>query len=111
MVGIDESRPFLPVNIAILTISDSRTLETDKSGQILVERLQAAGHQLLERRLVPDERETIVAVLWEWVKTSPGGCGDYDGGDGNYRSRCDPGGVGGGLREGDSRLWGTVPPH
>ncbi|USR91860.1 molybdenum cofactor biosynthesis protein B [Phormidium yuhuli AB48] len=68
MVGIDESRPFLPVNIAILTISDSRTLETDKSGQILVERLQAAGHQLLERRLVPDERETIVAVLWEWVK-------------------------------------------
>lgn len=68
MLGIDESRPFIPVNIAILTISDSRTLETDKSGQVLVERLEAAGHQLIERRLVADERERIVAVLWEWVK-------------------------------------------
>jgi molybdenum cofactor biosynthesis protein B len=68
MLGIDESRPFIPVNIAILTISDSRTLETDKSGQILVERLEAAGHELIERRLVADEREAIVAVLWEWVK-------------------------------------------
>lgn len=67
MVGIDESRQFCPVNIAILTISDSRTLETDKSGQVLVGRLEAAGHRLMQRRVVRDDCEEIVAVLREWV--------------------------------------------
>ncbi|MEC9346915.1 MAG: molybdenum cofactor biosynthesis protein B [Pseudomonadota bacterium] len=64
---IDESRPFIPVNIAILTVSDSRTAGTDRSGDTLVERLQAAGHVLADRDLVADDRATIVARLRRWI--------------------------------------------
>ncbi|HLT01434.1 MAG TPA: molybdopterin-binding protein, partial [Geminicoccaceae bacterium] len=60
MPGIDESRPFRPLNIAILTVSDTRTPEEDRSGNLLVERLTAAGHHLADRALVPDEPELIV---------------------------------------------------
>ena len=60
-------RPFLPVNIAVLTVSDSRTLETDKSGQTLVDRIAAAGHRLAARRIVADEREAIVHCLEFWI--------------------------------------------
>ncbi len=67
MPGIDESRPFHPVNIAVLTVSDSRTEADDRSGQILVDRLQAAGHQLANRAIVKDEVEAIVAQLQTWI--------------------------------------------
>jgi molybdenum cofactor biosynthesis protein B len=67
MPKTDPSRPFLPVNIAILTISDSRTLETDSSGNILRDRLQAAGHKLAARQLVEDEADAIVTALRAWV--------------------------------------------
>jgi molybdenum cofactor biosynthesis protein B len=60
-------RPFVPVNIAILTVSDSRTLETDTSGNILRDRLQAAGHKLVARKLVEDESDAIVTALRAWV--------------------------------------------
>lgn len=63
MPGIDESRQFIPLSIAVLTISDTRTLETDSSGQVLCDRLQAAGHQLFERRILPDDRAQIEAAL------------------------------------------------
>lgn len=63
MPGIDESRAFLPLSIAVLTISDTRTLETDSSGQILCDRLQAAGHRLGERHIVPDDQAQIDALL------------------------------------------------
>jgi molybdenum cofactor biosynthesis protein B len=46
MAGINESKPFVPINIGVLTITDSRTLETDTSGQLLAQRLVAAGHAL-----------------------------------------------------------------
>ena len=52
---INEVRPFIPVGIAILTVSDTRTSENDKSGNVLVERLQAAGHRLADRDIVKDE--------------------------------------------------------
>lgn len=55
------------LNIAILTISDSRTLETDTSGQTLVDRLEAAGHVLAAREIVPDEQPVIEAQLRAWV--------------------------------------------
>jgi len=67
MPGIDESRPFHPVNIAVLTVSDSRTEADDRSGRILVDRLQAAGHQLASRAIVKDEVEAIVAQLQTWI--------------------------------------------
>ncbi|MBM3490413.1 MAG: molybdenum cofactor biosynthesis protein B [Alphaproteobacteria bacterium] len=67
MPGIDQDKPFLPVNIAILTVSDTRTAATDRSGDTLAERVQSAGHRLLERRIVRDEREAIVAQLRVWI--------------------------------------------
>lgn len=58
---------FKPLAIAILTISDSRTLANDSSGQLLVDKLTAAGHQCLERRLVADNKYAIRAVVSQWI--------------------------------------------
>lgn len=67
MAGIDESVPFAPVNIAVLTVSDTRTEETDRSGGLLVEKLLAAGHTLAEKKIVRDETDAIVAQLQTWI--------------------------------------------
>jgi len=64
---IDESREFIPVNIAILTVSDTRSLAEDRSGDTLVKRLEAAGHKLAARAIVIDERAKIAAQLREWI--------------------------------------------
>lgn len=58
---------FIPVPIAVLTVSDSRTEATDKSGQLLVEQLQAAGHTLAEKMIVPDDIYQIRAVVSRWI--------------------------------------------
>ena len=58
---------FIPVPIAILTVSDSRTEATDKSGQLLVEQLQTAGHTLAEKMIVPDDIYQIRAVVSRWI--------------------------------------------
>jgi molybdenum cofactor biosynthesis protein B len=60
-------RQFRPVRIAILTISDSRDEATDKSGRLLVDRLTAAGHQLAEKAIVPDDIYRIRAVVSRWI--------------------------------------------
>ena len=60
-------RDFVPVNIAVMTVSDSRTLEDDKSGQILVVRLIAAGHNLADRAIVTDDIDRIVDKLNGWI--------------------------------------------
>ena len=67
MTRITETKDFIPVRIAVLTVSDSRTLADDKSGDTLVERLTDAGHVLAARALVTDERARIAAKLKEWV--------------------------------------------
>ena len=67
MPGIDSSRPFRPVGIAVLTISDSRDLASDRSGALLVEKLTEAGHRLAGRALVRDEREAIIGQLRAWI--------------------------------------------
>ncbi|MBO9997879.1 MAG: molybdenum cofactor biosynthesis protein B [Cyanobacteria bacterium SID2] len=67
MAGIDESLPFVPVNIAVLTVSDTRSIETDKSGQLLVDRIVEAGHRVLDRALVPDHCDEIVTQLKAWI--------------------------------------------
>ena len=67
MPGIDESRDFHPLRIAVLTVSDSRTMETDTSGRLLVERLQAAGHALADRAIVADEVPAIRSQVEKWV--------------------------------------------
>jgi molybdenum cofactor biosynthesis protein B len=67
MGRIDESRPFLPVNIAILTVSDTRTLANDTSGDVLAERIRSAGHRLAARDIVRDDVEAITAKLSAWI--------------------------------------------
>ena len=67
MSRIDESVAFVPVRIAVLTVSDSRTLEEDKSGQGLVERIAEAGHDLADRRIVIDDRAMIAQTLRAWI--------------------------------------------
>jgi molybdenum cofactor biosynthesis protein B len=67
MNRIDETRPFIPVRIAVLTVSDSRTAADDRSGDTLVERLTAAGHRLAGRAIVRDDRPAIEARLRAWI--------------------------------------------
>jgi molybdenum cofactor biosynthesis protein B len=67
MAGIDETRAFLPVNIAILTVSDTRDLSTDKSGDTLAERISSSGHHLADRRIVKDDVEAIVEIVGAWI--------------------------------------------
>lgn len=64
---INEKLKFLPVHVAVLTVSDTRDLAADKSGQILAERITAAGHRLADRRIVRDDAEAIAAILREWI--------------------------------------------
>lgn len=59
-------RAFLPLGVAVLSVSDTRTLETDRSGAWLAEQVAAAGHALIERRVVPDEAEPIRAAVNAW---------------------------------------------
>lgn len=59
--------PFMPLNIAVLTVSDTRNFETDTSGQLLIERLQSAGHNLVERVLLKDDIYSIRAQVSVWI--------------------------------------------
>ena len=68
MPGIDESIPFVAINIAVLTVSDTRTEETDRSGAMLVERISQAGHTVAAKMIVPDEQDAIVARLRSWIE-------------------------------------------
>ena len=61
------SQDFLPLNIAVLTASDTRTLEEDTSGQLLSDRLIEAGHQLAAREIVPDDIYLIRALVSQWI--------------------------------------------
>jgi molybdenum cofactor biosynthesis protein B len=67
MAGIDEGLTFYPLRIAVLTVSDSRTEETDKSGALLAERLTGAGHELAAKTIVTDDVEAIRAQIQAWV--------------------------------------------
>lgn len=67
MAGIDESLPFHPLGMAVLTISDTRTRDTDTSGALLAARLQAVGHRLVDREIVRDDIEAIRARLRRWL--------------------------------------------
>ena len=68
MAGIDESLTFYPLRIAVLTVSDSRTKETDKSGGLLAERLAQAGHELAAKAIVTDEVDAIRVQVRAWVE-------------------------------------------
>lgn len=63
----EAEKPFVPLSIAVLTISDTRTFADDRSGNTLVERVEAAGHRLADRAIVPDDVETIRAQVAGWI--------------------------------------------
>ena len=64
---LDQNRPFIPVHIAVLTVSDTRTLANDTSGSTLVERIEKAGHVVAERALDKDDAAVIEARLRAWI--------------------------------------------
>jgi molybdenum cofactor biosynthesis protein B len=68
MSRIDESKPFIPVRIAVLTVSDTRTAADDKSGDTLAERIAGAGHTLATRAISPDDAEAIRQHVRAWIK-------------------------------------------
>ena len=65
--GINEKLPFTPVRIAVLTVSDTRTMDTDTSGATLQGRIEDAGHTVAERRIVPDDRAAIRGAVSHWI--------------------------------------------
>lgn len=82
MSRIDEALDFIAINIAVLTVSDTRTLSEDRSGEVLVGRIADAGHMLADRKILPDERDQIADQLRTWcddpaidVVISTGGTG------------------------------------
>ncbi len=68
MSKIGEGNEFIPLNIAVLTVSDSRLIEEDRSGQTLVDRITGAGHAVADRKILRDERSEIAALLLAWSK-------------------------------------------
>lgn len=66
-MAIDESRVFKPITIAILTVSDTRTPETDTSGDLLADRVTGAGHVLGPRAIVPDDADLLAAQFDAWI--------------------------------------------
>lgn len=66
-MAVDPARPFKPINIAVLTVSDTRTAADDTSGDILVERVTSAGHRLAGRAIVIDDPMLIVSKLNNWI--------------------------------------------
>jgi len=79
---IDDSRPFVPVAIAVMTVSDTRTPADDRSGDTLVARLEAAGHKLAARAIVTDDTDKIAAQLRAWIADPDVDCVISTGGTG-----------------------------
>jgi molybdenum cofactor biosynthesis protein B len=67
---MSDTNEFIPLNVAVLTISDTRTLEDDKSGDLLVRLLGEAGHRLVAREIVPDDKYRIREVVSRWIADS-----------------------------------------
>src|SRR3977135_3591408 len=67
MSSIDQSKQFVPLNIAVLTFSDTRSLADDKSGTTLSERIVAAGHKLAAREIIVDDVEAIRGIIKKWI--------------------------------------------
>ncbi len=67
MNQVSSERNFLVVNIAVLTVSDTRTLKDDKSGDILVDRIEGAGHNVIDRKIIKDDKTTLVKRLHDWI--------------------------------------------
>ena len=67
-MSIDERKNFIPVRIAVLTVSDTRSLADDKSGSVLNERIETSGHQVVFREIIEDDRQMIRSKLEDWIE-------------------------------------------
>jgi molybdenum cofactor biosynthesis protein B len=79
---LDETRKFVPVNIAVLTVSDTRDLASDRSGDTLAARIEAAGHRMVAREILKDEAALIEAKLRAWIADAQVDCVITTGGTG-----------------------------
>jgi molybdenum cofactor biosynthesis protein B len=79
---LDDSRKFVPVNIAVLTVSDTRDLASDRSGDTLAARIEAAGHRMVAREILKDEASLIEAKLRAWIADTQVDCVITTGGTG-----------------------------
>ena len=68
-MSTDQRKSFIPVRIALLTVSDTRSFKDDKSGSVLAERIEISGHQVVSRKLIRDDRQEIRSQLENWVKS------------------------------------------
>ena len=69
-MSIDKRKSFVPVRIALLTVSDTRSLVNDKSGSVLAERIETSGHQVVGREIIRDDRQQIRSQLENWIKSA-----------------------------------------
>ena len=74
MSRIDETVEFIPIRIAVLTVSDTRSLAEDRSGDTLVKRIEAAGHEVADRKILADERGEIADQLRAWCANAERRC-------------------------------------
>lgn len=81
-MSLDTTRPFLPLNIAVITVSDTRTIETDKSGGILADRITNSGHTVYKRVIIKDDADLIAAQLRQWIEDKNVDCIITTGGTG-----------------------------
>ena len=79
---LDETRMFKPINIALLTVSDTRSAFDDTSGDILAERIGSAGHSLVDRHIERDDQEKLVSLLHNWIDNVDVDCVIITGGTG-----------------------------
>ncbi|MEM9989152.1 MAG: molybdenum cofactor biosynthesis protein B [Pseudomonadota bacterium] len=70
MFGINENLEFIPVHVAILVVSDTRTMDTDTSGKTLEDRITNSGHKVFERLIVPDDKDAIREAVKGWIENS-----------------------------------------
>ena len=77
----------MQVNIALLTVTDTRTIDTDKSGAILIKKIKEQNHKLIDRKIVKDEKDKIKKILLDWIKKKRSRCHHYNGGNRTNRSR------------------------
>ena len=102
------TREFVPLKIAVLTVSDTRNLKDDKSGALLVQRIVAAGHLVTERSIVPDDIEAIRTRVKAWIADPSVDVIITTGRHRLYRPRRDAGSDRAAVREKDGRVLGAV---
>ena len=110
-MSLSTERQFIPVSIAVLTVSDTRTLADDKSGDTLAQRIAEAGHRLADRKIVTDDVGEDPRHGRTWTDEPGDRCGHHHRRHRLHRPRCHAGGAGAPVRKAHGRLLGGFSPH